>query len=121
MAGHYPLRPGEPQRENVKRMLRISRVNRREWLCRNPLIIRVHLPVTRVRYFYGPFWEYLMARNTLDDPKLYLNRHLQWIAFNHRVLQEAQDRSNPLLERVKFLAITANNLDEFVEIRVSSF
>jgi len=62
-----------------------------------------------------------MARNTLDDPKLYLNRHLQWIAFNHRVLQEAQDRSNPLLERVKFLAITANNLDEFVEIRVSSF
>lgn len=62
-----------------------------------------------------------MARNALDDPKLYLNRHLQWIAFNHRVLQEAHDRSNPLLERVKFLAITANNLDEFVEIRVSSF
>ena len=62
-----------------------------------------------------------MARNALDDPRLYLNRHLQWIAFNHRVLQEAQDRSNPLLERVKFLAITANNLDEFVEIRVSAF
>lgn len=62
-----------------------------------------------------------MRRNALDDPRLYLNRHLQWMAFNHRVLQEAQDRSNPLLERVKFLAITANNLDEFVEIRVSSF
>ncbi|HKE08401.1 MAG TPA: polyphosphate kinase 1 [Candidatus Acidoferrum sp.] len=62
-----------------------------------------------------------MARNALDDPRLYLNRHLQWIAFNHRVFEEAQDRSNPLLERVKFLAITANNLDEFVEIRVSSF
>ena len=62
-----------------------------------------------------------MTRNALDDPRLYLNRHLQWMAFNHRVLQEAQDRSNPLLERVKFLAITANNLDEFVEIRVSSF
>ena len=62
-----------------------------------------------------------MKRLTLDDPQLYLNRHLQWMAFNHRVLQEAQDRSNPLLERVKFLAITANNLDEFVEIRVSSF
>jgi polyphosphate kinase len=62
-----------------------------------------------------------MTRNALDDPRLYLNRHLQWIAFNRRVLQEAQDRSNPLLERVKFLAITANNLDEFVEIRVSSF
>jgi polyphosphate kinase len=62
-----------------------------------------------------------MKRIALDDPQYYLNRHLQWMAFNHRVLQEAQDRSNPLLERVKFLAITANNLDEFVEIRVSSF
>jgi polyphosphate kinase len=62
-----------------------------------------------------------MARISLDEPRLYLNRHLQWMAFNHRVLQEAQDRSNPLLERVKFLAITANNLDEFVEIRVSGF
>ena len=62
-----------------------------------------------------------MKRPSLDDPSLYLNRHLQWMAFNRRVLQEAQDRSNPLLERVKFLAITANNLDEFVEIRVSSF
>jgi polyphosphate kinase len=62
-----------------------------------------------------------MARIKLDDPRFYFNRHLQWMAFNKRVLQEAQDRSNPLLERVKFLAITANNLDEFVEIRVSSF
>jgi len=62
-----------------------------------------------------------MARVSLDDPRLYLNRHVQWMAFNQRVLQEAQDRSNPLLERVKFLAITANNLDEFVEIRVSGF
>ena len=62
-----------------------------------------------------------MTRVALDDPSLYLNRHLQWMAFNQRVLQEAHDRSNPLLERMKFLAITANNLDEFVEIRVSSF
>jgi polyphosphate kinase len=62
-----------------------------------------------------------MKRLALDDPQLYFNRHLQWMAFNRRVLQEAQDRSNPLLERVKFLAITANNLDEFVEIRVSGF
>jgi polyphosphate kinase len=62
-----------------------------------------------------------MKRISLDDHKLYLNRHLQWIAFNQRVLEEARDRRNPLLERVKFLAITANNLDEFVEIRVSSF
>jgi polyphosphate kinase len=62
-----------------------------------------------------------MARIALDDHRLYLNRHLQWIAFNQRVLEEARDARNPLLERVKFLAITANNLDEFVEIRVSSF
>ena len=62
-----------------------------------------------------------MARIALDDPRFYLNRHLQWMAFNQRVLEEARDRRNPLLERVKFLAITANNLDEFVEIRVSSF
>jgi polyphosphate kinase len=62
-----------------------------------------------------------VTRFRLDDPRLYLNRHLQWMAFNHRVLEEARDPGNPLLERVKFLAITANSLDEFVEIRVSSF
>ena len=62
-----------------------------------------------------------MTRIALDDPRLYLNRHLQWMAFNHRVLEEARDPGTPLLERVKFLAITANNLDGFVEIRVSSF
>ena len=62
-----------------------------------------------------------MARINIHDPKLYLNRHLQWMAFNQRVLEEARDTRDPLLERVKFLAITANNLDEFVEIRVSSF
>ncbi|MGB7438994.1 MAG: polyphosphate kinase 1, partial [Candidatus Acidiferrum sp.] len=62
-----------------------------------------------------------MKRIALDAPRLYFNRHLQWIAFNQRVLEEARDKRNPLLERVKFLAITANNLDEFVEIRVSGF
>jgi polyphosphate kinase len=62
-----------------------------------------------------------MKHKDLKDHKLYLNRHLQWLAFNERVLEEARDSSNPLLERVRFLAITANNLDEFVEIRVSSF
>ena len=62
-----------------------------------------------------------MARIDLNEHRFYLNRHLQWLAFNQRVLGEARDTRNPLLERVKFLAITANNLDEFVEIRVSSF
>jgi polyphosphate kinase len=62
-----------------------------------------------------------MKRMALDEPRYYLNRHVEWLEFNRRVLEEARDLGNPLLERVKFLAITANNLDEFVEIRVSSF
>jgi polyphosphate kinase-like protein len=62
-----------------------------------------------------------MRRTILEDPRYYLNRHVQWLDFNRRVLEEARDPENPLLERVKFLAITANNLDEFVEVRVSSF
>jgi polyphosphate kinase len=62
-----------------------------------------------------------MKRIALDDPRYYLNRHVQWLEFNRRVLEEARDKDNPLLERVKFLAITASNLDEFVEVRVSSF
>jgi polyphosphate kinase len=51
---------------------------------------------------------------------LFFDRDESWMLFNHRVLDEAEDASNPLLERVKFLAITASNLDEFVEIRVAS-
>ncbi|HMF89233.1 MAG TPA: polyphosphate kinase 1 [Candidatus Angelobacter sp.] len=60
-----------------------------------------------------------MSRISLDDPRYYCNRHLSWLEFNRRVLEEALDPHNPLLERVKFLAITASNLDEFVEVRLA--
>ena len=54
----------------------------------------------------------------LDDPSLYLNRELTWLSFNGRVLNEAAQARNPLLERVKFLAIVSNNLDEFFMKRI---
>ena len=60
-----------------------------------------------------------MASTRLSDRELFLNRHFSWLQFNERVLEEARDAANPLLERVKFLAITASNLDEFVEVRLA--
>src|SRR5258707_12282599 len=56
---------------------------------------------------------------TLNDPALYSNRELSWLEFNQRALEEAEDSTNPLLERVKFLCIVSSNLDEFFEIRVA--
>jgi polyphosphate kinase len=56
----------------------------------------------------------------LDDPSLYFSRELSWLEFNDRVLEEAIDRSNPLIERLKFVAIYGTNLDEYFMIRVAA-
>jgi polyphosphate kinase len=63
--------------------------------------------------------EPLPIRPVGKEPSLYLNRELSWLAFNQRVLEEAADPTWPLLERLKFLAITFSNLDEFFMIRVA--
>src|SRR5204863_8436830 len=59
------------------------------------------------------------VRECVGDPKNFINRELSWLEFNRHVLEEAQDPTQPLIERVKFLYIFSSNLDEFFEIRVA--
>ena len=59
------------------------------------------------------------AKTITFGPAHFINRELSWLEFNHRVLEEALDPQNPLLERVKFFCIVSSNLDEFFEVRVA--
>jgi polyphosphate kinase len=61
----------------------------------------------------------MQAAQTSSEAARFLNRELSWLEFNQRVLEEARDPANPLLERLKFFCITSSNLDEFFEVRVA--
>ena len=63
--------------------------------------------------------EGLMLIPMNNDKQMFLEKELSWLSFNHRVLQEAQDTSVPLLERFRFLGIYSSNMDEFYRVRVA--
>src|ERR1039457_6392713 len=90
------------------------------WACRAGLRHRAlcsfpnHPPAVTVLPVVEP-----KAKALTFGPAHFINRELSWLEFNHRVLEEALDPQNPLLERVKFFCIVSSNLDEFFEVRVA--
>ncbi|MFQ9505961.1 MAG: hypothetical protein ACLRZ2_04575 [Veillonella sp.] len=68
--------------------------------------------------WYGNFFT-IGVYKLFTSPKYYFNRELSWLKFNQRVVLEAMDTSNPLMERLRFIAIASSNLDEFFMIRVA--
>lgn len=91
----------------LKRKPRETRDHKQELLLKN------------VQYELPKDWSNC-APDDMDNPLLYINRELSWLEFNQRVLNQAYEENHPLLERVKFLAITGTNLDEFFMVRIST-